>query len=110
MPVPVPVPVLVARVPVLVLALVLVLVERPHAMATAEPAALRFENTALQFPLLMVHRTATFIPQNWGYFLLDWCYAANIIMLIYLWSPLRQSPRVFTVAFSIAHGALPYAV
>jgi len=64
----------------------------------------------VKFPLLMVLRTYSFCSQNYQYYMLDWCYFANLLVLIYLWTPLRSSPHAFTVVFCLSHGALPFAV
>ena len=107
---------------------------------------------SVKFPILMAIRTYTFVKQDWGYFMLDWCgcspplpgplpryhgchpqvsplktsdleppnrrqtplprrcYFANIMLLAFLWTPLRHNPNVFTAMFCIAHGPLPWAV
>ena len=64
----------------------------------------------VKFPLLMLVRLYTFCQQDWQYFLLDWCYFANLLVLAYLWTPLRHDPNFFTLVFCVAHGALPWAV
>ena len=65
---------------------------------------------SVKFPLLMIVRLYSFCQQNAQYYLLDWCYFANVLVLIFLWSPLRHDPNWFTVVFCIAHGNLPWAV
>ena len=64
----------------------------------------------IKFPLLMIIRLYSFCQQNAQYYLLDWCYFANLLVLVFLWSPLRTDPNWFTVVFCIAHGNLPWAV
>lgn len=64
----------------------------------------------VKFPILMISRTVSFCQQNYQYYMLDWCYFANLLVLVYLWTPLRSDPRVFTVVFCISHGPLPWAV
>lgn len=64
----------------------------------------------VKFPVLMIIRLYSFCEQDWQYFLLDWCYFANLLVLLYLWTPLSSDPNAFTVVFCIAHGALPWAV
>lgn len=63
-----------------------------------------------KFPILMIIRIFSFTSQNYQYYMLDWCYFANVLVLIYLWTPLRSDPNAFTVVFCLSHGALPWAV
>jgi hypothetical protein len=58
----------------------------------------------------MIIRIFSFTSQNYQYYMLDWCYFANVLVLIYLWTPLRSDPNAFTVVFCLSHGALPWAV
>lgn len=49
------------------------------------------------------------IQRPWGYFLLDYCYASNIICLLYLWYA-PDSTFLWTVSYCSAHGPLAVSV
>ena len=60
-------------------------------------------------PLLLLTRAIYFIRNKWGYFLLDFCYFANGLLLVYLWA-VPHDERVFAMVFAVCNGPLLFAV
>ena len=53
-----------------------------------------------KLPVLFVMRGVLYTRNRFGYFLLDFCYFANLILLAYIWAA-PSSERLFTVVFSL---------
>eukprot|EP00455_Lapot_gusevi_P046135 TRINITY_DN6024_c0_g2_i2.p1 TRINITY_DN6024_c0_g2~~TRINITY_DN6024_c0_g2_i2.p1 ORF type:complete len:319 (+),score=75.41 TRINITY_DN6024_c0_g2_i2:85-1041(+) len=62
-----------------------------------------------KFPILVGGRLFMYQKESWGYFLLDFCYFGNLLLLVYLWI-VPNEPRLFMVCFAIAHGPLLWAI
>jgi len=61
--------------------------------------------------LLFVIRYLQYKRRKWHYFLLDFCYAANIAVIFYLMVPgAAQSSLFFVLLFSITHSILPWTI
>jgi len=59
--------------------------------------------------LLIFIRLYLYRKEKWGYFLLDFCYFANLLMLLYLWAA-PGSSSVFKAVFAVANGPLGVAI
>ncbi len=60
-------------------------------------------------PILIGIRIYMYCRQKYQYFLIDFCYWANLLLLFYL-IVFPNSKELFVVAYSIAHGPLAWAV
>ena len=60
-------------------------------------------------PILIGIRIYMYCQQKYQYFLIDFCYWANLLLLFYL-IIFPNSKELFVVAYSIAHGPLAWAV
>jgi Protein of unknown function (DUF2838) len=60
-------------------------------------------------PLLIALRYFSYRRSSWHWFLLDFCYYANALLLAVLWAA-RHEPRLFMIAFSVINGPLLWAV
>lgn len=60
-------------------------------------------------PVLIALRYFSYKKSSWHWFLLDFCYAANALLLVSMWA-YRDEPRVFMVAFAVINGPLASAV
>lgn len=63
----------------------------------------------LQCSLFLPLRIYSYTRLKWHYFLFDFCYAANVAVLTYLWI-VPDSPFLFTVVYCAAHGPLAWSV
>eukprot|EP01129_Flabellula_baltica_P012916 TRINITY_DN5916_c0_g1_i2.p1 TRINITY_DN5916_c0_g1~~TRINITY_DN5916_c0_g1_i2.p1 ORF type:complete len:356 (+),score=44.11 TRINITY_DN5916_c0_g1_i2:127-1068(+) len=59
--------------------------------------------------LLIGARAVIYKKMNWHYFLFDFCYFANFLMLSFLWV-LPDYPTLFLICFCISNGPLSWAV
>lgn len=68
----------------------------------------------LKFVLLIIHRWYTYKKMQYHYFLFDFCYFTNLLILTYLWLPafLPTALRghLFIFVFAYAHGPLLSAI
>ena len=60
-------------------------------------------------PVLIGLRIFLYFREKYQYFLIDFCYWANLLLLFYL-IVFPSSKELFVVAYSIAHGPLAWAV
>jgi hypothetical protein len=60
-------------------------------------------------PILLAYRFHSYFKNNLHYFLLDFCYWANLLLLIQIiFFPTNK--RLFMVAYAVTHGPLIWAV
>lgn len=64
---------------------------------------------SVQLVCLVALRLYSYRKEKFGYFLLDFCYFANLLLLLYLWYK-RDSLSLFRVVFAFANGPLGVAV
>mmetsp|Transcript_11552 Transcript_11552/g.40404 ORF Transcript_11552/g.40404 Transcript_11552/m.40404 type:complete len:481 (-) Transcript_11552:72-1514(-) len=64
--------------------------------------------TATMLPLLVI-RYLLYHSRKWHYFMLDFCYAANVLCLVFLFA-MPDNPHVFQIAFASANGPLAWAI
>ena len=62
----------------------------------------------IKFPIMIYIRFTYYSTKSWQWFLLDFCYFANVALLIYLW--IYPSPQFFCFIFSVANGTLLWAI
>eukprot|EP01114_Cavostelium_apophysatum_P022068 TRINITY_DN7864_c0_g1_i1.p1 TRINITY_DN7864_c0_g1~~TRINITY_DN7864_c0_g1_i1.p1 ORF type:complete len:369 (-),score=46.05 TRINITY_DN7864_c0_g1_i1:59-1165(-) len=63
----------------------------------------------IKFPILLLLRFYLYRQTKWHYFMLDFCYFANALFMIYLWG-FPESCSLFQLAFSFTAGPLSWAV
>ncbi|XP_061170822.1 uncharacterized protein LOC133180296 isoform X1 [Saccostrea echinata] len=63
---------------------------------------------AVSTPLLILIRVIMYCKNKWQYFLLDFCYYANILWYIFIWIP--GSGEMFAVVFALSNGPLIWAM
>lgn len=63
----------------------------------------------LQMVTLLPLRLYEYRKQKWGYFLLDFCYYANLLLLLYLWVWPHNS-TLFQICYSFANGPVGVAI
>ncbi|XP_060066663.1 uncharacterized protein LOC132546950 [Ylistrum balloti] len=63
---------------------------------------------AVSLPIIITIRIIIYFKNKWQYFLLDFCYYANLTWYIFIW--IADSPRMFAVVFGIANGPLLWAM
>ncbi|XP_021350823.1 uncharacterized membrane protein C776.05-like isoform X2 [Mizuhopecten yessoensis] len=63
---------------------------------------------AISLPIVISIRIFIYFKNKWHYFLLDFCYYANLAWFIFIW--IADSPRMFAVVFGIANGPLLWAM
>eukprot|EP00743_Colponemidia_sp_Colp-15_P002737 GILK01002964.1.p1 GENE.GILK01002964.1~~GILK01002964.1.p1 ORF type:complete len:363 (+),score=35.36 GILK01002964.1:152-1090(+) len=63
----------------------------------------------IKAPILIGMRFFIYKANKWHYFLLDFCYFGNFLLLVYLWGAPSQ-PYLFLVAFSVMNGPIAWAV
>mmetsp|Transcript_19835 Transcript_19835/g.50711 ORF Transcript_19835/g.50711 Transcript_19835/m.50711 type:complete len:347 (-) Transcript_19835:291-1331(-) len=64
---------------------------------------------SLLFTLLMPIRFWMYRRVKWHYFMLDFCYFANLALLLFLWV-FPSEPRLFLMVFADANGPLAWAI
>mmetsp|Transcript_55604 Transcript_55604/g.118416 ORF Transcript_55604/g.118416 Transcript_55604/m.118416 type:complete len:430 (+) Transcript_55604:73-1362(+) len=77
-------------------------------MAGAHPSWV-WQVYSLKFVCLLALRLYLYRKEKFGYFLLDFCYFANLVLLWYLWLA-PSSVKLFRVVFSFSNGPLGLAV
>ncbi|KNC73256.1 hypothetical protein SARC_14184, partial [Sphaeroforma arctica JP610] len=68
-------------------------------------------------PYFYTFKAATLLPfryvvynsKKWHYFMLDFCYYANLMLLLYIWV-FPDNATLFMVLYSLTHGPLIWAV
>lgn len=63
----------------------------------------------IKAPILIGYRLFYYGAHKWHLFLLDFCYFANILVLIYLWV-FPHSGSLFVIVFALSHGPLTFAI
>ncbi|XP_048745841.1 uncharacterized protein LOC125658593 isoform X2 [Ostrea edulis] len=63
---------------------------------------------AVSTPVLILIRIIMYCKNKWQYFLLDFCYFANILWYIFIWIP--GSGEMFAVVFALSNGPLIWAM
>lgn len=63
---------------------------------------------AISLPVVIAVRIFIYFKNKWQYFLLDFCYYANLTWYIFIW--IADSPLMFAVVFGIANGPLLWAM
>ncbi|ELU16598.1 hypothetical protein CAPTEDRAFT_101188, partial [Capitella teleta] len=63
---------------------------------------------AVTLPILMIIRAVNYSKYKWQFFLLDFCYFANLVTYVFIWA-LPWQPEFSAVVFGICNGALPWA-
>ena len=63
---------------------------------------------SIKFPILIGLRIIIYRALKWGYFLLDFCYYANMLVIIFLW--VYPSQYLFYIAYAATHGPLMWAI
>jgi hypothetical protein len=64
---------------------------------------------SVKLPTLVIARYFSYKSHNWHWFLLDFCYFANILMCVFLWL-LPKNHYLFFVVFAIVNGPLMWAI
>lgn len=62
-----------------------------------------------QMIILLPLRLFEYRRQKWGYFLLDFCYYANLLLLLYLWV-WPNNATLFQICYSFANGPVGVAI
>jgi hypothetical protein len=65
---------------------------------------------SVKLPILMGLRFRMYLQQKWGYFMLDFCYFANLLLFVYLWAFAASTASLFPVIFAVSNGPLAWAV
>ncbi|XP_070539753.1 uncharacterized protein [Ptychodera flava] len=60
-------------------------------------------------PILVVIRIVLYWNKKWQYFLLDFCYFANTICMVYIWV-VPSHEGMFCIVFALANGPLLWAI
>ncbi|XP_033757228.1 uncharacterized membrane protein YGR149W-like [Pecten maximus] len=63
---------------------------------------------AISLPIVISIRIVIYFKHKWHYFLLDFCYYANLSWYIFIW--IADAPLMFAVVFGIANGPLLWAM
>ena len=59
----------------------------------------------IKFPLMVIARYFQYKEKSWHWFLLDFCYWANLLLLVYLWA-FPSNKQLFTMIFALSNGPL----
>uniref|UniRef100_A0A7S3PHU6 Glycerophosphocholine acyltransferase 1 n=1 Tax=Aplanochytrium stocchinoi TaxID=215587 RepID=A0A7S3PHU6_9STRA len=60
-------------------------------------------------PILLVHRYFQYKRRKWQYYMLDFCYVANLLLFLYIMA-FQQSGFLFLVCFGLANSTLAFAI
>lgn len=63
---------------------------------------------AVSTPILILIRVIMYWKNKWQYFLLDFCYYANILWYSFIWVPYNE--KFFAVVFALSNGPLIWAM
>ena len=63
--------------------------------------SLIFPFTLLKFATLIPLRFVMYREQRYGYFLLDFCYFANLVLFVYVWAPLEDVAAAGEAVFGV---------
>lgn len=63
---------------------------------------------AVSTPILILIRVIMYWKNKWQYFLLDFCYYANILWYSFIWMPTNE--KFFAVVFALSNGPLIWAM
>jgi len=64
---------------------------------------------SITFPLLVSSRLYVYQKKSWHYFLFDFCYFGNVLLMLQVWL-FPKDPRVFMAVFGVSAGPLFTAV
>lgn len=64
---------------------------------------------SIKFPVLITLRYVLYKQRCWHYFLLDFCYFENLLLLSYIWL-FPTSNELFLINFALCNGPLAWAV
>eukprot|EP01083_Nonionella_stella_P028872 79571_1 len=63
---------------------------------------------SIKFPIMIITRYITYKQLSWQWFLLDFCYFSNMLLLVFLW--INPDPQLFCMVFAITNGPLLWAI
>ena len=64
---------------------------------------------SLKFPILIFWRLVSYRKHKYQFFLLDFCYYGNLLLLAYLWL-FPGNTKLFTIVFSVTNGPMLWAI